>query len=932
MKKIITALALLLITTGLYAQKKPLDHSVYESWKILSDSRISDDGRWVTYEVNPQKGDGWLYVYNAETGWRDSVSRGYGARFSGGSKLLVFKIKPGQDTVRAAKKAKLKDAEMPKDSLGIWVLEKNDLKKYPRVKSFVLPEEGSDWLAFLHEKALTVKDTAKSNDTTAKAKKLRKEKDKSEGSRLVIMKVIEGRTFEYNEVTGYSGSKNGELFGFITQRNDSIDSTAVYRFDVKKSAEAKIFEHQGTAKEVIADDAGRQLAFVFSSDTSKTKNYDLAYWQRKAGDARIVVDSLTDGLPQHWRVSEFRGPSFSENGEKLFFGTAPRQEQLPEDTLLEEEKVHVDIWNWKDPLLQPQQKNQLKREEKRNYLAVYYPGSDNMVQLGSKEIPEVSVYDHGNTDVALGKSYMPYRQLISWDDTYRDYYAINMKTGEKKPLLTKKQSYASLSPGGKYILWWETLDSTWYVKELSSGKVLSLTGDMPYNFYYELNDVPQLPGSYGLAGWTAKDRAVLIYDKYDIWRFDPEGKDNPVRITGGYGRDNDIRFRYHKLDREQTYVEKQMMLSAFNKDTRADGFFRSRPDATRKPEKLIMEDMRFQGLQKAKQADVLIWQKSDFDRYPDLYWSNTDFAAQHRITYLDGQRAPYLWGKSRLVHWTSSDGDQLDGLLYTPDNLDSTKKYPMLVYFYERNSDNLHRFYNISPSRSIINPAYCVSNGYVVFVPDIPYIVGYPGESAYRAVVSGTLSMAQQFPFIDKQNMGIQGQSWGGYQVAYLVTQTNLYKAAMAGAPVSNMTSAYGGIRWGSGMSRMFQYEKTQSRIGGTLWEKPLLYIENSPVFLAEKIETPLLIMHNDADGAVPWYQGIELFVAMRRLHKPAWMLTYNDEQHNLTKWPDRVDLSIRMYQFFDHYLKGAPEPEWMKSGIPAIEKGKNLGYGLEKN
>jgi len=223
-----------------------------------------------------------------------------------------------------------------------------------------------------------------------------------------------------------------------------------------------------------------------------------------------------------------------------------------------------------------------------------------------------------------------------------------------------------------------------------------------------------------------------------------------------------------------------------------------------------------------------------------------------------------------------------------------------------------------------------VSNGYVVFVPDIPYTVGYPGQSAYKAVVPGTLAMLEQFPFIDEKNMGLQGQSWGGYQVAYLVTQTNLYKAAMAGAPVSNMTSAYGGVRWGSGMSRMFQYEKTQSRIGGTLWEKPLLYIENSPVFFADKVRTPLLMMHNDNDGAVPWYQGIEMFMALRRLHKPVWLLEYNNEEHNLTKWPNRMDLDIRMYQFFDHYLKNEPAPKWLKEGVPAIEKGKDTGYQTE--
>jgi dipeptidyl aminopeptidase/acylaminoacyl peptidase len=217
----------------------------------------------------------------------------------------------------------------------------------------------------------------------------------------------------------------------------------------------------------------------------------------------------------------------------------------------------------------------------------------------------------------------------------------------------------------------------------------------------------------------------------------------------------------------------------------------------------------------------------------------------------------------------------------------------------------------------------------VVFVPDITYKVGYPGQSAYNAIVSGTQYLVNTFPYIDEERMGLQGQSWGGYQVAYLITQTDLYAAAMAGAPVSNMTSAYGGIRWETGHSRMFQYEQTQSRIGGTLWEKPLHYIENSPLFYAPKVNTPLLMMHNDDDGAVPWYQGIEYFLALRRLDKPVWMLSYNGEPHNLnaSSWANRVDLSKRMFQFFNHYLKGKPMPEWMEKGVPATEKGDNLGY-----
>jgi dipeptidyl aminopeptidase/acylaminoacyl peptidase len=281
------------------------------------------------------------------------------------------------------------------------------------------------------------------------------------------------------------------------------------------------------------------------------------------------------------------------------------------------------------------------------------------------------------------------------------------------------------------------------------------------------------------------------------------------------------------------------------------------------------------------------------------------------------------------VHWTSFSGKPLEGLLYFPETIDPEKKYPMIVYFYERNADNLNVYTAPAPTRSTANRTYYASNNYIIFIPDITYQEGAPGKDAFDAAISGTQFVSNMFPFIDRENIGIQGQSWGGYQAAWLITQTDMFSAAMAGAPVANMTSAYGGIRWESGLSRQFQYEQSQSRIGGNLWEKTLHYIENSPLFYVPKIKTPLLIMHNDNDGAVPWYQGIELFSAMRRLNKPVWMLTYNNEEHNLKadSWANRTDLTIRMKQFFDHYLKGETMPLWMQSGIPAIKKGKELGY-----
>ncbi|MEL7335985.1 MAG: prolyl oligopeptidase family serine peptidase, partial [Planctomycetota bacterium] len=313
---------------------------------------------------------------------------------------------------------------------------------------------------------------------------------------------------------------------------------------------------------------------------------------------------------------------------------------------------------------------------------------------------------------------------------------------------------------------------------------------------------------------------------------------------------------------------------------------------------------------------------------PDVWSSDLSFKEIHRVSDINPQQEDYSWGDAELVRWKSADGQDLDGILLKPDDFDPTRKYPMMVYFYERNSDNLHSYYTPAAGRSIINHSFYVSRGYLVFIPDIPYTTGQPGESAMNAILPGVEFLIEK-GFVDEKRIGTQGHSWGGYQVAYLVTKTDMFACAESGAPVSNMTSAYGGIRWGSGMSRMFQYERTQSRIGEDLWTARDKYIANSPVFFADQVNTPLLILHNDEDGAVPWYQGIEFFVALRRLEKPAWMLNYNGNPHWVMGEQNRRDFAKRMQQFFDHYLMDAPEPEWMAAGIPATEKGENDGFQL---
>jgi dipeptidyl aminopeptidase/acylaminoacyl peptidase len=329
----------------------------------------------------------------------------------------------------------------------------------------------------------------------------------------------------------------------------------------------------------------------------------------------------------------------------------------------------------------------------------------------------------------------------------------------------------------------------------------------------------------------------------------------------------------------------------------------------------------------AKKSNELAILQEDEIQSPNVYIYHFENTVQtpKPISSINTQQSQYNWMTSQLVKWKAYTGKTAEGILYLPENFNPKTKYPMIVYFYERNNQTLHNYLAPAPTPSRLNIPFFVSRGYVVFVPDIWYQKGYPGQGAYDYILSGTRAMVQK-GFIDSTKIGLQGQSWGGYQIAYLITKTNLYAAAWAGAPVVNMTSAYGGIRWGTGMNRQFQYEKTQSRIGASLWERPDLYLKNSALFSLPKVTTPLVIMSNDADDAVPWYQGIEMFTAMRRLHKKVWLLVYNNEAHNLVERRNRKDIQIREQQFFDSYLKGAPQPTWLKSGVPAYMKGRTLG------
>jgi len=916
-------------------EKKPLTVNDFAAWKVVNNPIVSNDGKLVAFEINPQKGDGNLVVKSIDSKNVDTLSRGFEARFSPESDFIVYKIKQPADSIRSAKKKKLKKEEMPKDSLGIQVFSNHKSYAFPKLKQYSLPKENARWIAFLTDMKKLDVNKEKGKEEKPDQSKPKKGKDESadQKSQLVLFRVETGDTVCFQNVTEYYYAPKGQSITFIRQTNDSVNHTEILVFNTGTGKSDVVYNQSGIAKKITSDDAGAQFGFLFSTDTIKEKVYAMYYGSLLTDKPKVVAASDREGLPIGWSPSENGELTFSENGLRMYFGTNSKPLPEPKDTLLDDEKPVLDIWNWKDKELQSEQKVNLEKDKNRTYKAVYLIDKNTVVQLGNPEIRDIKTIQKGNGNIALGSDPSPYKLESSWTgDSNADYFLIDVETGSKR-LIVQEKTMASLSPGGNFVAWFDAADSSYYARStnINATEVFNLSSKIPVSFVDERWDMPGKPMPYGIAGWSENDKYLFIYDRYDIWRVDMEGVKVPVNATRNYGRKNFLQLRYSKLDPEEEFIDtnKPVIVKAFDERSKSNGYFTADLRNYSDPRMLLMEDYKFDKLAKSKNAEVLIWSRENVAESPNIWTGNLAFEHRHQLSDANPQQNEFVWPGVRLVHWDSFSGKPLEGLLYFPETIDPEKKYPMIVYFYERNADNLHVYTSPAPTRSTVNRTYYTSNDYIIFVPDITYEEGYPGQSAFDAVVSGTHFVSSMFPFIDRNKIGIQGQSWGGYQTAWLITQTNMFAAAMAGAPVSNMTSAYGGIRGESGLTREFQYENEQSRIGGTLWEKPMQFIENSPLFYVPKIKTPLLIMHNDNDGAVPWSQGIELFSAMRRLQKPVWLLNYNNDDHNLkaTSWANRMDLTIRMKEFFDHYLKSDPEPAWMQYGIPAIKKGKELGY-----
>ena len=943
-------LSLILLSLAPLAAKKPLDHDAFDSWCKLKNYAVSRDGVWAAFATLPLNGDDTLYLRNLKSGKEITVPRGYNPVFSADGKWAVALVKPLFADARQARIDGKKDLKAPQDSLAVVNLLKGSVEMIPNVKSFATGEKGGDWMAYVSV------DTIHTSASDLAAK---------DAGKPLVIRRFDGKVQKVVKwVNDFCFSKNGAKLALTVRKpdNDSVFTNGVGVMALPDTAFYLVDRDKAFYGRPVFDETGTQLAYTTGNDSVKSgtkklqlfrlstadlmrepEMYNVEFLPSKGRNLRKPGPSAPgrERLLREWEermqasaddglyINQYAVPEFSYDGRRLVIGVAPYV--APDDTtIVDFERADLDIWRWDAPYTPPQSAKLLKQMRENQYPVVIDIATGNWVLTTDRLSAVVSAPNRWDGDWALVQD--PTDNLVEQQWNYIAPEAltlVNVISGERRYLGKAQTENSLLSPADRYVVWYKARN--YYAYNIATGDTVCLSREIPFPLWDEEDDRPLEKQPYGIMGWADGDEWVFVYDRFDVWGVDPSGRRSPFCLTAGEGRKSGRRFRLVSTDPDRRWLSPGSLLlfSVFDLASKEQGLatarFETRPSA---PVVRLLEGASFTQILKAKEADSFTWQRASFDIAPDIWGvTSLNFSKALQLTAANPQMKDYSWGTPQLFKWYAYDGKPAEGILYLPEDFSPDKSYPMLTVFYEIGSNNLYTHYPMEPSWSWVNYPFYVSRGYVVFVPDIHYTAGVPGESAYNYVCSGVEAVCDMYPNIDRSRLGIDGQSWGGYQVAYLITRTDMFACAGSGAPVANMTSAFGGIRWETGSSRQAQYEQGQSRIGRNLWDAPELYMANSPVFHADRVHTPLLIMHNDADGAVPWYQGIELFMALRRLRQPVWMLQYNGEAHNIKDKKNRRDITVRLQQFFDHYLMDAPMPRWMSEGIDPLRKGQDMGY-----
>ena len=877
--------------------QKPLTLADYAQWNSIKNTAISPDGSYMTFAYAPNDGDATLHIRKVDGDTLRTILNGKQVAFSADSKWLGFLVDPTKEVVDKLKESK----ERVLSDLQIVNLESNVVSDVTSVMDFSFSKT-SKFIA-IHKNR---------NDKKAEHK----------GSDLLLKDLEGDNTLNIGNVSSYAFNKEGTLFSYVVDA-DGDNGNGLYVIDLNNLRTWPLHTGAFTYAQMTWNKKGNKIAALFGAKKDgNIERQNTMYWTSNlvpgmtAPAMQATYSSEGDAnFPKNMVISEYNKLTWNEADTQLFHGVRAQQSELKEEDSL---KANVDVWHWKDERVQSLQMVQAKSDRKSTFTAVLNLENKVFIQLENDDMPSVNFSEKNVWAVASLDTL--YRKDVNIPGGYADLYSINTSTGVKQLIEEKVYRNMGMSPNGVWALFSKGGAVMGY--NFVNGNLSNLTERTGTSFKDEDYDKPVEIATYGLAGWSKDGNTLILNHKYDLWTI-ALNSNAFANLTQGIGNEGSIRFRLVQLDPEAKTFDlmNPLLLAAYGDKTKKSGYYEVK--VGEKPKVLRYEDKMIRVAIKAKDTDKIIYTEQTFEDFPDYWISDLSFGTSKKITNANPQQSNYKWGKRVLVDYTDERGNALQATLALPADYDATKTYPMIVYFYEKMSQRHHQYsmprYDDRPHMSTY-----ASNGYLVLMPDIVFDVGLPGSSALDDVTSAVKEVIK-LGYADPARIGLQGHSWGGYESSFIVTQTDMFAAVVTGAPLTNLISMYNVIYKRAGISNGPLLEWSQGRMGVSPWENMELYRSQSPLHHAQNIKTPFLILHGTSDGAVDWNQGLEFYSAARRLGKEVILLSYPEEPHHLAKEDNQKDFQIRMKQYFDHHLKDAVAPLWMKKGISHSNK-KRLG------
>ncbi len=816
-------------------------------------------------------------------------------QFSKNNKWFAFRIGVSEDEAEKQKKQK-KSVQF---NLGLMNLNTAEIDTFKAIQSFEFSETGNHLVM----------------------KKYQAKEVKTDGTDIIIRDLEAGTNQLVGNVADYQFNDAGTHLALRMDATEKLGN-GVQLVNLT-SGNISILDSD-TADYTALSWHDEKNALAFMKTTTDTSHVDESHVVfafpdvSKSTSAKVFHHTENNNFPEHFKVVDYAGLRWSEDGKTVFFGIKEWEikKEEPKDTSdiakLNEgmDSTNVEVWHWKDADIQPLQKVRQKLFKEANYLSAWHLNSGDFVQLESEELETVQLT--GNQQHGIGYDARAYEPAFR--EEWKDMYVVDVKTGEKK-LILERQERVSSSPGGKYLYYFK--DNNWWTYSIKNDQHVNITEGIDARFenYKSIHGTENFP-PFGTGQWVEGDDWLLVYAEYDAYRVWANGKKHENLTNSA---DDEIQYRQARLDYESDYLEKNepIYFSKYGYYTKDRGY--AKLDRKNRLTELIYEPKMISRLGKAESSNDFVFMMESATESPNFYHTKADFKNPKAITQTNPQQEDFYWADDELITFTNKRGDKLQGRLLYPANYEKGKKYPMITYIYELRSQGLNSY--STPSRtSAYNMRRYSSEGYFVFEPDINYVLSDPGVSAVESVVPAVQKVLET-GMIDEDKVGLTGHSWGAYQTAFIITQTDIFNSAVAGAPLTNMVSMYSSVYWNSGTPNAKIFETSQGRFPEPYWNDWDKFIENSPVFQMENNTTPLLVEFGTDDGAVDFNQGVELYNTLRRMEKPYVMLVYEGENHGLRRKENQIDYATRAFQWHEHFLKGKKAPKWIESGIPYIER-----------